>query len=68
MMKNIPTPIAVLTIIVVIVIVMLVGLWYLNRRPSAPAGGELTSPQPVVPGGQPGQAGQQGGRPITPTY
>jgi len=67
-MKNIPTPLAVLIIIAVVVIVALIGFWYLNRSSPTPAGGVGTSPQPVTPGGQPGQAGQQGGRPVTPSY
>jgi|FaiFalDrversion3_1042247.scaffolds.fasta_scaffold11725_2 hypothetical protein len=68
-MKNIPTPIAILVIVVVIVVVVLVGLWYLNRSSPTPVGGIETSPRPVTPGGvQPGQSGQQGGQPVTPTY
>jgi len=67
--RNIPTPIAILVIIAVIVVVVLVGLWYLNRPSPTPVGGVETSPRPVTPGGtQPGQAGRQGGQPATPTY
>ncbi len=68
-MKNIPTPIAVLVIIGVVVAIVLFGIWYLNRSSQTPAEGIMTLPQPVTPGGtQPGQAGQQGGRPVIPTY
>ncbi|MCX7642827.1 MAG: hypothetical protein N2116_03325 [Armatimonadetes bacterium] len=67
-MKNIPTPVAVVVIIAVVVIVVLLGLWYLNRPSTVPVGGAGTAPQPLVPGEQPGQTGQQGGKPITPTY
>lgn len=67
-MKNIPAPLAVLIIIALVVIAVLIGFWYLNRPSPAPVGGVATSPRPITPGGQPEQAGQEGGRPITPTY